>query len=235
MKFKSYLIFYLFVYSLGGFSQTPKEELSEIAKKYNSFNEFSADVSAVTYSTQLDVTGTLFGDGLFVKIGTALHTKFKFEECIKNDNCIVVIDHKTKQISYRKTKYLTKTNSMAGMPSVDEVLTKCDSVRKKVITGSQYIYSVYLKGIVKHTDVIVDKDKLIQKITYFFDQSNTKQRFPYYKLEMIYANIKTSSVDPNLIKEDKIIQYKAGKPILSEDYGQYKLMVLQPQRTSLKR
>ena len=230
---KIYIAFFLLVFTASDTTaQTAASELDKVSQSYLSAEHLSMEANVYVYSSKIDVAGSFLGKGVMRKSKNNYYSRFLDDEVIINSRCMLIIDHSRKTIELYDAVKSRKKNATQHLPDVKAIMASNDSVKYHGVRSGMKHFTFYNKraSVVKTELYVNAATGFIEKIEYYYSQSNVEESYDAYKVVIEYQGISVKNPGEEPFSEKKYVSRKGSNMILAPSYKNYQLIAEDKQK-----
>lgn len=209
-----------------GFSQTPKDDLIAMSKKFSALKSFDMTVEVKTYKNEFDQTPSFTTKGRTAKSNDKFYLNMLNRVTILNNKTMLVIDEKQKMLLYNKISAeqikALNANQVINIDSL--VASNPTEVAYILNSASEKKISIKSKDEnIKSIVVTFNPTTYILKEILYMYTNDGKKNTGNSKVVITYSNFSTTNIPESIFNQSKYIVL--GKKITtSKLYKNYRLI-----------
>jgi hypothetical protein len=206
-------------------AQDLRKDMDNLMRYYQNVETFKSDVQVKVFKSPKD-NSPLIRNASICKKGRDFYYELAEQKMLVSEQSILMVYETQKNIIYKaisKKDYDQYLKNLV-VSNLDSIISKYDSVRFEGVSEDSKHYTIYTaKGIISKTDLYLNSNNAIDKVTYFYNENFWGS---YFKVQINFKNNSVlSQADLKLFSDKKYIT-KDGKNIrLAPAFSSYHLIL----------
>lgn len=226
---KVWMTYLLFATVLLLQGQSGLKEFRKTINAYGTLKQFSFDVEVFGYETKTSKKAELIGKGLAKKQDQAFFSKFAESEMLQLEGKTVLVHHDTQEIDFFEYNMKAVKNSMLNL-NMDALLDSLSAINDSLFVDEGVVnnFRRFVKKspeeLIYRTEYYIDPASLlIQKIIYYYQDSDEDNEIPLSSVHIYFKNFQKTATPAAYFAVSKFIQTSGKSFIAAPSYKGYKV------------